>query len=461
VAIEKALSELLEETSSDGIGDGARSAAARQLFDGIGVALAAAGHEAGAILGDVCREQAGTPQAHVLGTRVRTSVTEAAWANGSLTHLLDFDDTGFSHPTACIMPAAVAMGERVGASGRALLDALVLGYEVFERLALCSRSHEPALRERGLHPTALWGGPAAAGAAGRLLGLTAAQHQVALGLATSSAAGLSQHFGTWAKGLTAGHAARSGVLAALLAQQGYRGDEHGLSGRYGLFSALVGEGAYDLALAASRDHLQEWAIVEPGLSIKPYPACTSTLRAVDAMFQITDGPGYDPQNVAKIVVGVHPDLLHTLRYVAPEDGFRGKFSLDYTVASVALDRKLDIASFSDEAARRPDLRAMLDLVDLDEHPEWEMAARHHNPVEVVFRDGRRARASVSSHRGAGANRLTSNEVRDKFVTCSSGVLGPAQAAAAADALAHIAEVDDVRDLARWLAPAAIEEGAMA
>ena len=176
-----------------------------------------------------------------------TSAAQAAWANGALAHLLDFDDTGFSHPTACLLPAGLAVAELVDASGEELLTALVLGYEVFERIAASARPFEPALRERGWHPTSLWGCPAAAATAGRLLGLDAAQLRVAMAIAASNGSGVTQQFGTWAKGVNAGNAARAGVVAALLAREGFFADDAGVGGRYGLLSAVVGPGAADLS----------------------------------------------------------------------------------------------------------------------------------------------------------------------------------------------------------------------
>ena len=118
------------------------------------------------------------------------------------------------------------------------------------------------------------------------------------------------------------------------------------------------------------------------------------------MLRIARRDGYDPSHVSRIVVEVHPDLLHTLRHRAPLDGFRGKFSLDYTVATAALDGDLTLDSFDDAAAARPELRAMLALVELAKHPEWPLAERHTNPVTVHFADGRSVTESVLVFHGA-------------------------------------------------------------
>jgi 2-methylcitrate dehydratase PrpD len=386
------------------------------------VAIAGTQHDAGRILVDLVDSAGGNPQARVLGTATVSSALEASWANGSLSHLLDFDDTGFSHPTACILPSCLAIAELRNSSGTELVEALVIGYEVFERLAASARASEPLLRRRGLHPTSIWGSPAAAAAASRLLGLDVDQTVIAFGISASAASGLTQQFGSWSKGLNAGNAARSGVQAALLAERGYRGNPKGISGDYGLFSAMIGDGNFDFS-GVSVDLGKRWSILDPGISIKPYPACTSTLRAVDAMLLITQDEAYSSDKVRKVEVHVHPDLLHTLRFRAPTDGFSGKFSLDYTVAAAAVDGELTLRSFDEVKANRRSIRDMLDRVELVLHPEWDISRRHENPVVVELDDGTTLEENVPAHKGSRAWPLSEEEIDAKFVECVRPSLG--------------------------------------
>src|SRR5690606_20095101 len=140
----------------------ALKAATRQLVDCVGVTIAGSAHPAGQVMSEWLSRSSGVGASRVIGTRWSTSASDAAFANGSLAHLLDFDDTGFSHPTACIYPAALAVAEETDANGRQLLSAMAVGYEVFERLSVAARPKEPALRSSGVHPTSVWGAPAAA-----------------------------------------------------------------------------------------------------------------------------------------------------------------------------------------------------------------------------------------------------------------------------------------------------------
>ena len=399
------------------------AATKRHILDCVGVALAATVEPAGRIVLDITREQGGAPQARVLGSSFRTSAVSAAWANGALAHLLDFDDTGFSHPTACILPAALAMAEEAGATGGDLVAAVCIGLEVFERMSSSGRQHEPELRRRGFHPTSLYGCSAAAAAAGSIVRLNPKQMAVAIGLAAANAGGLTQHFGTWGKGIHAGNAARAGVTSVLLAKKDYFADPEGIEGDHGFFSAFHGAGNYDLGKVA--DGLgTHWSIVNPGLTIKRYPCCGGNLRALDAAQGLLLEHGIRFDDVARLEVDVHPDLLCTVRFHKPTQGFRGKFSIDYVLAAMLLDGRVDLDSFTDEYCNAPRMRAALEKVRINAHAEWpdDRESRRNSPVTIAMKDGRTFTKSVDKVRGSAENPLTREEVIDKYRGCASRVL---------------------------------------
>src|ERR1035437_3201308 len=334
------LSEFASRTRLADISAEAIAATKRHILDCTGVALAACVEPPGRIVLDITREQGGNPTASVVGSNLRTSVVTAAWANGALAHLLDFDATGFSHPTACILPAVLAMAEETSASGAAAVAAVCIGLEVFERMSSSGRQHEHVFRHRGFHPTSLYGCSAAAAGAGSIVGLNPKRMGVALGLAAANAGGLTQHFGTWGKGIHAGNAARAGVTSVLLAKKDFFADPEGLEGEYGFFSAFHGAGNYNLGKVA--DGLgTHWSIVDPGLTVKRYPCCGGNLRALDAARGLLAEHGIKFDDVAKLEVDVHPDLLNTVRFHKPTEGFRGKFSIDYVLAAMLLDGRVD------------------------------------------------------------------------------------------------------------------------
>jgi len=417
------LSEFASRTRFDDLSAEAVAATKRHILDCTGVALAATAEPAGRIVLDVTREQGGAPTASVLGSTLRTGVVSAAWANGAFAHLLDFDDTGFSHPTACILPAALAMAEEAGASGRDLVTAVCVGLEVFERMSSSGRQHEHVLRGRGFHPTSLYGCSAAAAAAGHIVGLNARQMGVAIGLAAANAGGLTQHFGTWGKGIHAGNAARAGVTAVLLARKDYVADPAGLEGDYGFYSAFHGHGNYNLGKMA--DGLgTHWSIVDPGLTVKRYPCCGGNLRALDAAEALVMEHDVRVDEVERLEVDVHPDLLDIVRFHKPTDGFRGKFSIDYVLAAMLLDRRVDLDSFSDAYCNAPRMRAALEKVVVNAHPEWpdDAVSRRRTPVTIRMKDGRTLTKLVEKARGSPGNPMTRDELLGKYRGCAGRVL---------------------------------------
>lgn len=441
------LSDFASKTWISDISAGAVAATKRHILDCAGVALAAAVEPAGCIILDVTREQGGAPQARVLGSSLRTSAVSAAWANGALAHLLDFDDTGFSHPTACILPAALAMAEEVGATGGNLVAAVCVGLEVFERLSSSGRQHEPELRRRGFHPTSLYGCSAAAAAAGNIVRLNPNQMAVAIGLAAANAGGLTQHFGTWGKGIHAGNAARAGVTSVLLAKKDYVADPEGIEGDYGFFSAFHGTGNYDLGKVA--DGLgTHWSIVGPGLTVKRYPCCGGNLRALDAAQELILEHGIRFDDVARLEVDVHPDLLCIVRFHKPTQGFRGKFSIDYVLAAMLLDGRVDMASFTDEDRNAPRMRAALEKVRVNAHAEWpnDAVSRRKSPVTITLNDGRAFTRTVDKVRGSPGNPMTRDELVDKYRGCASRVLYGERLERSIAALENLDKLPAAKDL---------------
>src|SRR5499426_1029005 len=248
-------------------------AARRAILDCLGVMLAGSVEPAARIVTDVARAEGGSPLATVVGSSLRTGAVWAALANGTAAHALDFDDTNFAmmgHPSAPVLAAALAAGELALADGRALVHAFLLGFEVETTMATVMN---PPHYEKGFHATGTLGTMGASAAASRLLGLDAGQTRAALSLAASQASGLKENFGTMTKPFHAGHAARSGVLAALLARDGFTASEQALEGPQG-FLAVLGAGTRETAALATLG--SPWKIVTSGVAVKPYASCACT-----------------------------------------------------------------------------------------------------------------------------------------------------------------------------------------
>ncbi|HEY0335862.1 MAG TPA: MmgE/PrpD family protein [Burkholderiales bacterium] len=297
------------------------------------------------------------------------------------------------------------------------------------------------MRHRGFHPTSLYGCPAAAAAAGSIAKLNARQMGVALGLAAANAGGLTQHFGTWGKGVHAGNAARAGVTAVLLAEKDYVADPQGLEGDFGFYSAFHGRGNYNLAkVEGGLGPLgQLWSIVNPGLTIKNYPCCGGTLRALDAAQALIRENNIRIDTVERLDVDVHPGLLDIVRFHKPTDGFRGKFSLDYVLAAMLLDVRVDLDTFTDAYCNAPRMRAALEKIRINTHPEWgdTEETRRRSPVTIMMQDGRKLTKRVDTVRGSPANPMTRDELLGKYRGCASRVLNGERLEQSIHALEHL------------------------
>src|SRR5579863_7732270 len=246
-------------------------AVARNAFlDTIGVALAGAAEPGSRIVQRLAASE-GAGSCRIWGTTLKASATWAALANGVAAHALDFDDMCFvslAHPSAPLVATALAIGESIGASGRALLEAYVVGFEIE---AILGRTMNPKHYQQGWHCTSTLGTVGAAAAASRLLQLDTRATTHCLAIAASEASGLKENFGTMTKPLHAGLAARNAVLAGLLAQQGFTASERALDGPQGFLIAMASEKSHLRELAGNLG--THWEILETGITIKLYPSC--------------------------------------------------------------------------------------------------------------------------------------------------------------------------------------------
>ena len=427
----------------------ARARAACAVLDTVGVALAGASEPAARIARDVVGGDT-RETCTVLGAAVRASAPGAALINGTAAHALDYDDMCFvslAHPSAPLVPAALAAAEVAHATGRGLLDAYVVGFEIEARLGSLMN---PRHYQRGWHCTSTLGSIGAAAAVSRLLGLDAAETGHAIAIAASEASGLKENFGSMVKPLHAGLAARNGVLAALLARGGMTASALALDGPQGFLAAMDSE-RMELGPAIA-DLGARWEIVDTGITVKLYPSCAGTHPTLDAILDARREEGFGVEDVERIEVEVDSVTPRVLIYDRPSDGLEAKFSMPFCAAAAVARGRVGIETFEAASLLDSDITSLMTRVVMGVDPSFDGAAPPLTQarVRIRLRGGREIARAASGARGYPANPATDEELNAKFLDCASRVLSPAVSARALGLLRAVDRIDDVRVLTRSL-----------
>ncbi|HEV8573930.1 MAG TPA: MmgE/PrpD family protein [Dehalococcoidia bacterium] len=453
--ITQRLAEFVANRPPDAIAQLTREHARRAILDTLGVMLAGTREDASSIVAQITREQGGAEEATVLGYGFRAPAGEAALINGMSGHALDFDDVSMSmrgHPSVPLLPAVLALGEKLGSSGRDVMDAFVLGFEVECKLGRLIGGPHYAL---GWHATSTFGTVGAAVACARLLRLDAARTQTALAIAASLASGVRQNFGSMTKPLHAGWAARNGVLAATLAECGLTADAEALEGESGFLRAASGGSEFDPSpLGRLGD---PWEIVSPGVGVKLYPCCYATHRAIDAALALRPAIERDLAGIESVRVSVSPGTPMPLRTTLPNSGLEGKFSMEYCIATALHDGHVTLASFSDNAVARPHARSLMSKVTMiEDGPAANFPIQGTARVSVQFRDREPAHSPlIEVPRGDPQNPLSWDELRAKFRDCTATIIDPDGIEAAIRSVEEIDSAHDIHEVTRVIAPAGL------
>lgn len=416
----KKVAEFIANTRYGDIPPRAIDAAKGAILDGVGVALAGSGEEAGRIASELAREEGAKAEAAVFGRGFRSSAASAAFANGVAAHAMDYDAsfTMGGQPMAGLVPAVFALAEASGASGRQLVEAYVVGYEVTGKVVWSVPAHGT---DAGWHSTATAGTLGCTAAAAHLLGLDVEQTRNALGIATSMASGVVWNFGTMSKPLHAGLAGRNGVLAARLAQRGFTGNASVLEGPDGYFASFGRGTADDLKPLAELGSTFE---VESGVKYKFYPCGGLTHTAIDAVLALRAEHKLDASVVERIDVQVTDFTGRRIIYRIPQTELQGKFSMPYIVARALIDGLLTPDTFSEAAIRDRSVLALAERVFMEIDPALEDAPGAGRPcvVTIQLKDGRTLSRRLDFPKGSTEVPLTNEELVGKFTACARRVL---------------------------------------
>jgi 2-methylcitrate dehydratase PrpD len=416
--------------------------------DCLGVALAGSKEEDAKICAEIARQENAKEEATVIGQRFRSSALQAAFANGTAAHAMDFDHsfTLMGQPTAPIIPAVFALGESLGASGRQILEAYTTGFEVTGKLAYSLRDSK---HDAWHAPSTLGSFGAAAGCA-KLLGLSASQIEMALGIAASMASGIVGNFGTMTKPLHVGLGARNGVLAAKLAQSGYTANAQAIEAGMGFYNVF--HGGTTIHSEAIEELGRSYALERDGIRIKPYPCGGLTHQAIDTVLDFRAKHGITPETVESIDVDVMRHTYDRIIFKIPQTGIQGKFCMPYLVARAIIDGRVFIDAFTESAVRDPNVLKLAERIQmrLDNNlPSRELGSR---PCRVTLRlkNGQTYSREVQHSKGGPESPLTADELKGKFTDCARQTLSESSTQRVSDYLDQLDTLKDIRPLCQLL-----------
>ncbi|MHB1653036.1 MAG: MmgE/PrpD family protein [Desulfitobacteriaceae bacterium] len=422
-----------------------KQAAKDAFLDWLGSAAAGADKPPGQIIVSVVEELGGNSEATLISTGRKTSSILAALANGAISHTVELDDVhkaSIIHAGAAVIPAALAAVEKVGASGRELLEGIVAGYEVAIRIG---EAVTPA-HYYYWHTTGTVGTFGAVAAAGKILGLTEEQLIHALGTAGTQAAGLWEFLadGAMSKHLHPGKAGLNGLLAALLAQKGFTGAQKILEGEKGFIRATASE--FDLGKITA-DLGQGYKILEN--CIKIHASCRHTHHAVDVVLDLVKKQNLTPGQVSKIVVKTYPIAIDITGNFRPDSLYAAKFSLPFCVSLAVKERKAGLNDFHPGNLNDPEIRALMAKVELLEDPDLTALypAKWPSLVEITTTDGQIISGRTEYPQGDPENPVTHEQLVDKFRELAGFQY---EAQAVENLIASIDDLENVKDLSVML-----------
>jgi 2-methylcitrate dehydratase PrpD len=412
--------------------------------DCLGVALAGSQEEDAKICAEIARQENAKEETSVIGRGFKSSALQAAFANGTAAHALDFDHsfTLMGQPTAPIIPAIFALGEALGSSGRQVIEAYVTGYEVTGKLvhSLRESAHE------GWHAPSSLGVFGAAAGCGKLLGLNARQIEMALGITVSMAGGVVANFGTMTKPLHVGLGARNGVLAAKLAQGGFTANAKAIEAGVGFYQVLHGGTA--IHEGAIEELGKSYALLADGLRIKPYPCGGLTHQVIDSILEFRAKHGLTPEMVESVDVDVVKHTYDRIAFRVPQTSIQGKFCMPYLVARALIDGKVGIDTFTEAAVREPSVLKLAERVKMNLDNNLKRTDLGGRPCRVTVRskNGETYTREAQHAKGSPEFPMTEAELNEKFFDCARHAIPHAAAQQALETIQKLETLSSLRPL---------------
>jgi 2-methylcitrate dehydratase PrpD len=429
----------------------AQDKAANLILDLLGSVIGSKEIESSRIAAQLALELDGPEESTVIGYNRRVAAPHAAFANAMQGYAFDFTDDhneSNSHLSAATVPASLALGEKLGASGKEVVEAVALGCEIVARLgsAFLGKTYY-----QGFHPTSTCGTFGATVAAAKLLKLDVQQTVHSLGIAGSQVGGLMawNTSGSYTKRLQAGHPAMVGIISALMAQKGFNGPPAIFEGEDGFLQAYSYQRQYDTSWIT--DQLGEtWVFVDT--SIKVYPCCRYSAGHLDACLDVARRYHPDPDRIERVLIRSSDYTIRLLarpRKMDPQNVVDTQFSMPWQAAIALIDGKIDVDTFTEENIHRPDVRRLMQKVEwvVDEEFERRYPEHYSCAVTVTMADGTEYTSEVEDPKGDWRNPVTQQELEQKFINLASREIGDRESIQRIiDFVTGIHAVDDVSKL---------------
>jgi 2-methylcitrate dehydratase PrpD len=425
------------------------------FLDTLGIALASSTMDFGRMVTNVARQLGGPNSSRLIGSPLKVAAANAVLANGTLAHGLDYDDTleeAIVHTGCCAGMTALAVGEELGASGKAVLEAAIASTEVMCKVGLIAPGKFHA---RGFHPTALCSTFGAAAAAGKLLGLEPVQWIDALGLCGSQSSGIIEYLadGTWTKRFHPGWSAHGGVIATMLAREGFRGPATVFEGQHGFYRAFGGADEYPFE--KFNELGRTWEI--PKLTFKSYPCGSISHPYMDCALTLKQKYAVAPERVAEIVCRTAEGPVHRLweplaDKQRPTSSYGAKFSLPYSIAVMLIRGRAGLEEFSDEAIRDPEVLSLAKKVRYELDPTIDYPRHFSGHVKIVLADGGILEENQPHPRGGLESPLPPEEIERKFRANARLALSGQQLELIVESVKRLEQLSSITALSDLLSP---------
>lgn len=427
----------------------------KEILDLLGVALGGASQPGATHVRDLVLEWGGKEESSIIGSKRKVPAPNAAQANATMAHALDFDDVheaAVMHPGIASIPVVLAVGEAQGhLSGRELITCTALGVDMMCRLALATTPGKSPI-DLGWHLTSVFGFMGAAATAARVMGLDEETIVNAIGIGYHQSGGNGQCVkdGALTKRLGPGFAVRGGITAALMARAGVTGAKNSLEGEWGFYKQY-----------ADADYSREILTAELGkrfeganVAIKPYPCCRGMHPAIDAALALASGHNIRNGDIKEIVLSVTDAHLALLcrpleAKQSPRSPVDAQFSIPWGVASAIVGRKVGLDDFTESAIRNREVlevtRKMRVEVDNSLHKPGPEPTR----VKILTNDGKSFSKVVENPLGSLERPMSFEDCARKFADCAK-LLDPKRIDGIIDRIDHLEQLDDIREIMHLL-----------